>query len=226
MQDTAETIEPAGQADDTTEAPQPAGQADAATDGDDAQAQLMLADAMTSQQDDTAGQNGEAGGKKKDPWDDPESARRMIEQLRRESAGWRTKYRQAEPLASKYRQAEDSQKTEIQRATERAQSLEQELADVRTSNARMMALVNHNLPPDLIDLLGNGTEEEIDARAKLLADKLAAAAPQPEPAAAEHARPAPRRPVESLTPGARPAGERPADPNEAFRGFLNNARRA
>lgn len=88
MQDTAETIEPAGQADDTTEAPQPAGQADAATDGDDAQAQLMLADAMTSQQDDTAGQNGEAGGKKKDPWDDPESARRMIEQLRRESAGW------------------------------------------------------------------------------------------------------------------------------------------
>ena len=71
-----------------------------------------------------------------------------------------------------------------------------------------MAAAIHNIPPDLIDLLGDGTDEEITARAELLAKKLAAAQ-QPAPAQT--------RPVESLTPGAKPASQPKPDPDAWLR---------
>jgi hypothetical protein len=220
--DTADTTEPAGQADDTTTAGQPAGQASAdTTTGDDVQAQQMLTDALS--QDDNAAQNAGGDGKK-DPWDDPESARREIEKVRREAAKWRTQYRDAEPQLAEYKKWLDSQKTEHERLAEAKETAERELTTLRSANARLMAAATHNLPPDLIDFLGDGTEEQIDERARVLAARLAAQAAPAEPAT-ESPRPAPRRPVESLTPGARPAGAAPADPNDAFREFLN-ARRA
>lgn len=222
MQDTADTTEPAGQADDTTTTDvEPAGQAGTENTSDDEQAQLMLADAVNGTDTEDA-----SSGKPRNVWDDPESARQAIEKLRRESASRRTQLREAEALAAKWREYEDSQKTEIQRATEQAEASQRELTRLREANARLMAAANHNIPPDLIDFLGSGTEEEIDERAKVLAAKLpAAAAPAPESLPAAEPRPAPRRPVESLTPGASLAGEPPADTNEAFRGFLNSARR-
>jgi hypothetical protein len=95
--------------------------------------------------------------------------------------------------AQKHREFEDAQKSELQRANEHAQSVEQQLADMRSTNARLMAAATHNIPPDLIDLLGAGTDEEINARAEMLAERLKATAPAPATA---------QRPVESLTPGA------------------------
>lgn len=97
--------------------------------------------------------------------------------------------------AQKYQEVEDAQKTEIQKATERAQNFEQKLADMQATNARLLAAASHNIPPELIDLLGSGTDEEINARAEVLAERLKPATPVP----------APQRPVESLTPGAAPA---------------------
>lgn len=99
--------------------------------------------------------------------------------------------------AQKYQEFEDAQKSEIQKANERAQSVEQQLADERAQNARLLAAATHNIPPELIELLGSGTAEEIGARAEVLAERLKAVAPPPAPASA--------RPVESLTPGAAPA---------------------
>ncbi|MGW6741640.1 hypothetical protein ACWGDX_13090 [Streptomyces sp. NPDC055025] len=97
--------------------------------------------------------------------------------------------------AKKYQEVEDAQKTEIQKATERAQTYEQKLADMQATNARLLAAASHNIPPELIDLLGTGTDEEINARAEVLAERLKPAEPAP----------AQQRPVESLTPGAAPA---------------------
>lgn len=220
MPDTADTTEPAGQADDTTTAGQPAGQASADTgNDDDAQAQLLLADAVS--QGDNAAPGG--GDGKKDPWDDPESARREIEKVRREAAKWRTQYREAEPQLAEYRKWVDSQKTEQQRLAEAKETAERELTTLRSMNARLVAATTHNLPPDLIDFLGDGTEEQIDERARVLAEKLSAVPAEPA-AAPEQPRAAPRRPVESLTPGARPADEPPGDTNEAFRQFVNSRR--
>lgn len=104
---------------------------------------------------------------------------------------------QLRQAAQKQAELEDAQKTELQKATERAQTYEQQLADMRSTNARLMAAATHNIPPDLIDLLGSGTDEEINARAEMLAERLKATAPAAAPAS--------QRPVEALTPGATPA---------------------
>lgn len=117
---------------------------------------------------------------------------------------------QLREAAQKYSEFEDTQKTELQRATERAQTVEQKLVDLQATNARLMAAATHNIPPDLIDLLGSGSADEINARAEVLAERLKASAPA--------AAPAPQRPVEALTPGAATAsGSATASPDEWIR---------
>lgn len=116
---------------------------------------------------------------------------------------------QLRQAAQKYQEFEDTQKTELQRASDRASGLEKQLADLQSANARLMAAATHNIPPDLIDLLGAGTDEEISARAEALAERLKAAAPAPATASA--------RPVESLTPGAAPSSAAPTSPDAWIR---------
>ncbi|MGW2223789.1 hypothetical protein [Streptomyces formicae] len=117
---------------------------------------------------------------------------------------------QLRQAAQKYAEFEDTQKSELQRANERATGVEQQLAELRSTNARLMAAATYNIPPDLIDLLGSGGDEEINARAEMLAERLKAAAPPP--AATQH------RPVESLTPGAATAsGSAEATPDQWIR---------
>lgn len=112
--------------------------------------------------------------------------------------------------AQKHSEFEEAQKTELQKATDRASGLEQKLADMQSANARLMAAATHNIPPDLIELLGSGTDEEINTRAEALAERLKAAAPPPAAAAQQ-------RPVESLTPGAAPASAAPMSPDAWIR---------
>lgn len=145
------------------------------------------------------------------PWDDPAVARKEIEKLRGEAAGWRTKFRDAEPLAAKYREIEDSQKTEVQKALEAQTAAEQKLADLTAQNARLMAAAAHNIPADLIDFLGSGSPEEIGQRAELLAAKLAATQQSA-------VTPGAGRPVEALRAGAAPASTTDdSDPNAWLR---------
>lgn len=116
---------------------------------------------------------------------------------------------QLRQAAQKYAEFEDAQKSEIQKAQEQARTFEQQLADERAQNARLLAAATHNIPPDLIELLGAGSVDEINSRAEALAERLKAAAPAPAPASA--------RPVESLTPGAAPASAAPASPDAWIR---------
>lgn len=116
---------------------------------------------------------------------------------------------QLRQAAQKYSEFEEAQKSEIQKAQERAQTFEQQLADERSQNARLLAAATHSIPPDLIELLGGGTAEEINSRAEALAERLKAVAPSPSPAS--------QRPVESLTPGAAPSSAAPADPDAWIR---------
>lgn len=116
---------------------------------------------------------------------------------------------QLRQAAQKYSEFEDAQKSEVQKAQERAQTFEQQLADERSQNARLLAAATHSIPPDLIELLGSGTAEEINARAEALAERLKAASPPASPAS--------QRPVESLTPGAAPSSAAPTDPDAWIR---------
>lgn len=197
MQDTADTTQAAGQPD--------------ASSNDATQQALAATVPQTDARSGDGAQDAPAGQQQTaaDPWADPEAARREIEKLRRESAGWRTKYREAEPQLTEYQKWQDAQKTEQQRLTEAKEAAERELGDLRSTNARLMAAATHNIPPDLIDLLGGGTDDEINARAEILAERLKATAPVPTPTSG--------RPVESLTPGASPGSSAPADPNAWLR---------
>ncbi|MWA08739.1 hypothetical protein [Streptomyces sp. BA2] len=117
---------------------------------------------------------------------------------------------QLRQAAQKHAEFEDTQKSELQRANERATSVEQKLTELQSTNARLMAAATHNIPPDLIDLLGSGSDEEINTRAEVLAERLKASAPPS--AATQH------RPVESLTPGAATAsGSAEATPDQWIR---------
>ena len=182
MPDTADTTQAAGQ---------PA---------DDDAAQQALAEAITQPEP----QDGDGQGQNDSPWADPDAARKEIEKLRREAAGYRTKLRDAEPRLTEYQKYLDSQKTEQQKLNEAKAAAETRLAEVMSQNARLMAAATHNIPADLIYLLGNGTDEEINARAERLAEKLAAVTEAPRPASA--------RPVESLIAGGRPAEDTSAAP--------------
>lgn len=180
-----------------------------ATEDDNAQQTITDAVAGATADDTNASAKQESDDKLGD------SGKRALSNERRAR---RDAEKQLSDMRTQLQQYEDRDKTELQKARERAESFERDLTQTRVANARLMSAAVHNIPPDLIDLLGNGTEEEIDARAKLLAEKFAAATPPPAPVV-EPAKPAPaaRRPVESLTPGAKPASEQPEDPNEWLR---------
>ena len=192
---------------------------------EDDQAQQMLAETATqttlptqAEPNSASTQAGDDVGSADEQGNDDKLGDSGKRALSQERSARRAAERQLKDMQTRLQQYEDAQKSELQRAQEAAQRYEQELNITRGANARLMAAAVHNLPPDLIDLLGDGTEEEIDARAKLLAEKLAAATPPPP---AEESRPvqsaASTRPVESLTPGGKPASAEPEDPNSWLR---------
>ncbi|MFG2001691.1 hypothetical protein ACGFNU_21325 [Spirillospora sp. NPDC048911] len=189
---------------------------------EDDQAQQMLAVAATQTTPDAAAGSDTAAQPESATTDEDKLGDNGRRALTSERQARRAAERELKTLRERLSAFEDSQKTELQKAQEAAQRYESELTTTRVANARLMAAVAHDLPPDLIDLLGDGTEEEIDARAKLLAQKLAAAAPSPSAVETKPA-PASARPVESLTPGGKPASAEPEDPNVWIRRLAGRA---
>lgn len=183
------------------------------TSSEDALAQQLLADAVQSQSTDQgqsdANQDVQSGGLTNASAD---QLNKVIADLRKENAKWRTQFRDAEPYVKKAKELEEASKTESQRLAERADAAEKQLAEAMATNARLKAAAQHGIPAELVDLLGSGSEDEINARAELLAAKFAAA----QPAAAPQP-PASTRPVESLKSGGAPQSTKPADGNEWLR---------
>ena len=112
--------------------------------------------------------------------------------------------------AQKYAEIEEAQKSEIQKATERAQEYERQLREVRVANARLIAAATYNIPPELIDHLAGSTEDEINASAEALARFLEEQQKKAAPASQQ-------RPVEALKPGAAPASATPPSPDAWIR---------
>lgn len=74
---------------------------------------------------------------------------------------------------------EDADKSESQKATERAEAAERELAKARRDNLTTKVGAKHQLPADLWGRLQGETEEEIEADAAKIAALVKSAAPQP-----------------------------------------------
>jgi hypothetical protein len=111
-------------------------------------------------------------GSNGDPWADPEAARAEIEKLRKENAGHRVKVRELEPLAKKAQEAAEAQKTEIERATERAAAAEARALEAELGAMRIEVAARHGLTPAQAKRLQGGNEAELEADASEFAKEI------------------------------------------------------
>jgi hypothetical protein len=145
--------------------------------------------------------------------------------------------------AQRLQQIEDANKTELQKALDAQAVAERERDEAMANHTRMMAAAANNLPVELIEHLGTGTDEEINERAELFAQVIEetaqAVAEQMlkdagiDPASLDQGQnggtpqqlqqqqPA-ARPVESLRAGSAPSGTTPTTNEQWFRNLLHN----
>lgn len=107
-----------------------------------------------------------------DPWASPEAARSEIEKLRRESASWRTKVRELEPLAKQAADQVEANKSEVQKALDRATEAERVAQVAQLDSARLRAASAHGLSETQANRLTGTTPEELEADAKAFAAEL------------------------------------------------------
>jgi hypothetical protein len=133
--------------------------------------------------------------------------------------------------AARLKTIDQSNMTEVEKAQAAQREAERERDEARDMHARMMAAAANDLPVDLIDFLGTGTDEEINERAELLASVIEETAQaiaeqlmkdagvQPNGNGTAPQQPG-ARPVESLRAGSAPAGQQPNTQEQWFRQLL------
>lgn len=115
----------------------------------------------------------------KPPWgsDDqfqPDKAWRLIQNLRGEID-------ELKPKVAKLRELEDADKTEAQKAADRAAEAEQRATRAEAQAARLDAAIRHGLTEEDLDLLDGVPADKVDERAKRLAERLAVTRTDPKP---------------------------------------------
>jgi hypothetical protein len=141
-----------------------------------------------------------------DPNTLPQWARDAITKANREAANYRTQVGELRPKAEQFAVLEEASKSEAQRLAEAAETATRDAENARAEAIRYKAAATHGIGADHFDLLGSGTEEEIQARAEKIASLVAAQAATTQTASAPAT-----RPVEQLRPGATPAGTESED---------------
>jgi gas vesicle protein len=161
--------------------------------------------------------------------DDPDELKRQIEHWRKTAQRNDRTARDNSAAAKRLRELEEASKTDLQKAVDAQRTAELERDALRAEHTRATVAAAHDLDPELSDFLGDGTEEDITARADQLSEiinraatKLAAEMQQNGGRPPGGARPG--RPVESMRPGAAPAGSGATDANDMFRKLLTGDR--
>lgn len=95
-----------------------------------------------------------------------------IAELRRQLA-------EVAPIVQAHREAEDANKSDLQRAQERAAQLEAELTAAREASARATVAARTGLPTDVVALLQGATEEDLMAAAEKVKAAVAATGSAP-----------------------------------------------
>ncbi|MET9521518.1 hypothetical protein [Streptomyces coeruleorubidus] len=162
-----------------------------------------------------------------DPWADPVKARREIEKLRKESAGWRTKYQETKPLAQKAQELEDAKKSEQERLTEQLTSAEQRIQQLRQravrSEVKALAASEFADPEDahaFLDLTSY-VDDDGDVDTAAIQQDLKELLKR-KPHLAKPTDTSPRAPKADRTQGSSGNGNRtPNDPAAVFADFMN-----
>jgi hypothetical protein len=139
--------------------------------------------------------------------------------------------------AARMKTLDQSNMTEVEKAQAAQREAERERDEARDMHTRMMAAAANDLPVELIDFLGTGTEEEINERAETFAsviDETAQAIAEQlikdQIASGKLTENASRnggqqsgsgaRPIESLRAGSAPVGQAPTSQEQWFRQLL------
>lgn len=166
------------------------------------------------------------------PWGDdfnPEKAWDKIQKANREAANLRKRVITSEQQKQldEYTNLVEASKSEAQRKDEAAQAATTERDEARAEATRYRIALRHGITEEDFDLLGSGTEEQIEARAtKVAAKNEAAKQAALEAAVQPPATPSPRRPAEQLRPGASPSPEPVQDDSYYPSGWLSPSQRA
>lgn len=139
---------------------------------------------------------------------DEQRALEKITKANSEAKGLRARVKELEAYEAKVREIEDAKKPELDRLSERATKAEQRAQQVETELIRERIARRHSITDDDLDLLGSGTEDQIEARAKRIAALKTAATPASVPPPSDRTR-------EQLRPGATPA-QAPAAETDAY----------
>lgn len=185
---------------------------------DDRSAEEMLGDAVDASESDA-----------EDPAKALAAAQADAKKWRDLSRGNERKAKENAEAARKLADIEEANKTEAQKLNDRLAAAEQRAATAESLHHRTLAAARYQVPPSLIDRITGSTEDECDASAEALAAAINEAASAIAGAAKANGAATQRqqtRPVESLRPGAVPAGTATeTDPNAQLRGLLAGSRK-
>jgi len=125
----------------------------------------MTAPAEQTEDQQAAPQEGENDQQQSDELS-PEALRKALEKARKEAAGYRTKVRELEPLASKAKELEDAGRTELEKLTARAEAAERNATDNQARAMRLEVAFEKGLTPAQAKRLVGSTRDELEADAE------------------------------------------------------------
>jgi len=144
---------------------------------------------------------------------------------------WEKRAKANNKAAAELDEIKKSQMSELEKAQAEIAEAQRERDEARADHSRVMAAAAHDLPVELIDYLGSGTDEEINDRAEAIggaietrAQEIAESRVQELLAQQGGGRNGFQgaRPVESMRAGSAPSGNQdPRTSNEWFRSLLN-----
>lgn len=151
-----------------------------------------------------------------------------LEKWKTESRKWEKRSKENSSAANRLKEIEQQNMSELEKAQALAADAEERATTAMAMHNRVMAAAAHNLPVELIEDLGSGTEDEINERAERFArviDEAVELRIQELTAGNNAGRNGLQdaRPVESMRPGSAPSqGGTPTTPDQWFRQLLDN----
>lgn len=158
---------------------------------------------------------------------DPEALAAELAKWKDQARKWEGRAKTNSDAAARLTEIEQANMSELEKAQAAQRTAEEERDNAVSMHNRVMAAAAHNLPVELIDYLGSGTEDEVMERAEAiaavigrqaqaLADQILAGNRNGMPFTGA-------RPVESMRAGSAPAqGGTPQTPDDWFRQLLSD----
>lgn len=109
------------------------------------------------------------------PDDLGDAGKKALDAERKARRDAEAKLKELEPLAAKAKELEDAQKTEQQKLAEQLDAAKAEGGTAKAEAARLRAAIKYGLTEDDLELLEGVPAEQVEDRAKRLAERFAAA---------------------------------------------------